>query len=202
MGTGMAFPWKVICQAPLANDKLTEDLQLGIDLAISGHPPVFCSVVKVTSGWPSRNDAFVSQRKRWEHGSLRTAISQLPRLLIQASCQRKPSLACIGFDLGVPPLSLLAMTWMVTTITMTVLWLFGASGWPAGMLAAGGLAMITAIFVGWAVYCRHVISWTALVMVPVYVLRKIPIYFSFFLMKHQQEWVRTQREISDTMPAN
>ena len=202
MGTGMAFPWQVIREAPLASNKLAEDLQLGIDLAISGHFPLFCSAVKVTSGLPSQNSAFMSQRKRWEHGSLRAGISQLPRLLWHAACRRKPSLALIGLDLGVPPLSLLAILWLVTTITMTVLWRLGASGWPAALLAGGGLAMIAAIVVGWAVHCRHVIPWTALVMVPLYVLRKIPIYFSFFLLKHQQEWVRTQREISDTMPAN
>ena len=194
MGTGMAFPWSVIRQAPLASSKLTEDLQLGIDLAISGHFPVFCPTVKVTSGLPSQNDAFVSQRRRWEHGSLRTAITQIPRVLVHSAYQRKLRLLGIGLDLSVPPLSLLAMIWTAATITVTLLWFVGASGLPAGMLAGGGLAMLAAILTGWAVFCRHVIPWTALVMVPAYVLKKLPIYLSFFLMKHQKEWVPTKRE--------
>ncbi len=202
MGTGMAFPWTVISRAPLASSRLAEDLQLGIDLTIAGHPPLFCPTVKVTSGLPNQDRAFVSQRRRWEHGSLQTALAQMPRVFFQATCQRRLSLVSIGLDLCVPPLSLLMMVWIVATTAVTMLWFWGASGVPAVMLAGGGLAMLAAIAAGWAVHCRHVIPWSALGMVPAYVLYKLPIYLSFFSRKHQKEWVRTQREMSDTMSAS
>ena len=36
MGTGMAFPWGLLRDAPLASGHLVEDMQLGIDLAMAG----------------------------------------------------------------------------------------------------------------------------------------------------------------------
>ncbi len=37
MGTGMAFPWPLIRDAPLAIGHLVEDMQLGLDLAARRH---------------------------------------------------------------------------------------------------------------------------------------------------------------------
>ena len=45
---GTAFPWSIINQVSLASDNLVEDMQFGIDLAIAGNPPLFCSDTKVT----------------------------------------------------------------------------------------------------------------------------------------------------------
>src|SRR5688572_3435370 len=35
-GTGMAFPWQIIRDAPLASGNIVEDMQLGLDLAVAG----------------------------------------------------------------------------------------------------------------------------------------------------------------------
>src|SRR5262245_56051654 len=48
-GTGMAFPWDAICPADLASGWIVEDLKLGLDLALAGHPPLFCPSARVTS---------------------------------------------------------------------------------------------------------------------------------------------------------
>jgi glycosyltransferase involved in cell wall biosynthesis len=53
MGTGMAFPWEVIRSADLANAQIVEDLKLGLDLTLAGHPPVFCPSARVTSEFAS-----------------------------------------------------------------------------------------------------------------------------------------------------
>lgn len=194
MGTGMAFPWCVIATAPLANSELAEDLRLGIELAISGKHPIFCPEARVTSAQPSKTDAFVTQRTRWEQGSLRTAIFQAPRLFFHGCIQRNPGLLCMALDLSVPPLSLLAMTWTVAMVAATVLWMVGGSAVPAGMLTAGGLLMVAVVGIGWRVFCRPAISRNALSGVPAYILGKLPIYLSFFFLKGQREWIRTERD--------
>jgi Glycosyl transferase family group 2 len=40
-GTGMALPWKLVEQAKLAHGNVVEDMQVGIDFALAGHPPLF-----------------------------------------------------------------------------------------------------------------------------------------------------------------
>src|SRR5262249_52158688 len=52
MGTGMAFPWKLIHSVSLASDALVEDIKLGLELAQIGSPPLFCPFACVTSGFP------------------------------------------------------------------------------------------------------------------------------------------------------
>ena len=80
-GTGMAIPWRLVESMPPAGGSLVEDMQLGIDLALQGHLPLFCPEAGVTSGLPPADRAFVTQRTRWEQGHLHTAVAQIPRLL-------------------------------------------------------------------------------------------------------------------------
>ena len=49
VGTGMAFPWHLIRSVDVASGWLVEDLKLGLDLAATGHPPIFCPSARVTS---------------------------------------------------------------------------------------------------------------------------------------------------------
>jgi glycosyltransferase involved in cell wall biosynthesis len=41
-GTGMAMPWAVVRDAPLASGNIVEDMQLGLDLAVAGHSSRRC----------------------------------------------------------------------------------------------------------------------------------------------------------------
>jgi len=41
MGTGMAFPWRQIAHSSLASGRIAEDVALGLQLALDGHPPQF-----------------------------------------------------------------------------------------------------------------------------------------------------------------
>ncbi len=41
-GTGMAFPWLIIRSVSLAISNIFEDMQMSLELAIAGHPTVFC----------------------------------------------------------------------------------------------------------------------------------------------------------------
>ncbi len=192
-GTGMAFPWAVLQQTSLASGNIVEDMKLALDLAIAGHPPLFCQTARVTGVLPQQDQAATSQRTRWEHGHLQTLMTQVPRLLKAAIQQGRFDLLAIALDLSVPPLSLLVMLW--GAITMAAIALLPLSGFmpPAIFLGLQGCLLLLSILLAWAKFASSEVPLTTLLSVPLYVLWKIPLYLAF-LVKPQTKWVRTARD--------
>ena len=195
-GTGMAFPWLVIRQAPLASGNIVEDMQLGLDLAIAGYPPVFCRDAKVTGILPQQEEAAKGQRTRWEHGHLQTLLTQVPRLLKASLEQKRFDLLALALDLSVPPLSLLVMIWAGITGIALFAAIWGAIWIPLILLAIAGILILVSIVGAWAKFGRAEISALTLLAVPFYVLWKIPLYLAF-LVQRQTKWIRTNRDIVD-----
>jgi cellulose synthase/poly-beta-1,6-N-acetylglucosamine synthase-like glycosyltransferase len=192
-GTGMAFPWAVIRSACLATGNIVEDMQLGLDLAIAGHPPVFAPEARVTGSLPKQESAAKSQRTRWEHGHIETVLKQVPRLLKEAIRQKRFDLLALALDLCVPPLSLLVMLWAACTAAAILAGVWGASAVPACLLAGSGMLILLSIVAAWAFFGRAALPVQALAAVPLYLLWKIPLYLAF-LVRRQTEWVRTERD--------
>jgi cellulose synthase/poly-beta-1,6-N-acetylglucosamine synthase-like glycosyltransferase len=192
-GTGMAFPWTVIQSAKLASGNIVEDMQLGVDLAIAGYPPMFCDHTRVTGLLPQQDQAAKKQRTRWEHGHLQTILTQVPKLLQAALSQRRFDLFAIAFDLSIPPLSLLVLLWMVMTGLSLLIGLVGLSWLPGLLMAIEGGLIITAILMAWLGFGRTELPAQALLAAPLYLLWKIPLYFAF-LVRPQTEWIRTARD--------
>ncbi|MEN9905702.1 MAG: hypothetical protein RLZZ555_2267, partial [Pseudomonadota bacterium] len=94
-GSGMAFPWAVLEHAPLATGHVTEDMQLGIELALAGQAPRLCTAAQVDSDFPADGQATRTQKTRWEHGHLATLTGQLPRLLRAWLQRRDAALAAL-----------------------------------------------------------------------------------------------------------
>lgn len=194
-GTGMAFPWEVICTSPLASGNIVEDMQLGLDLAIAGSPPLLCPTARVTGLLPSLDRAATSQRTRWEHGHMQTLLTQVPRLLGEAVRQRRIDLLALALDLVVPPLSLLVMLWLGLALMAALAFTAGASGLPALILAVEGGLMLMAIAAAWGKFGRTMIPAQTLLAIPLYLLWKVPLYAAF-LVRRQTKWVRTERDAS------
>ena len=192
-GSGMAFPWSVIHQAPLASGNIVEDMQLGIDLAVAGNAPLFCSSAKITGILPQQQQAAESQRTRWEHGHLQTLFSQVPRLLKASLVQSRFDLLAIALDLCVPPLSILVMMWAAMMATGLLVSVFLGIWLPSILLGIEGFLILTSIITAWAKFGRSNIPGKTLLAVPFYIMWKIPIYLAF-LVKPQTKWIRTQRD--------
>jgi len=192
-GTGMAFPWSVIQKATLASSNIVEDMQLGLDLAIAGVPPVFSSDAKVTGRLPQQREAAKSQRTRWEHGHLQTLLTQVPQLFKASLGQRRFDLLAIALDMCVPPLSLLVMMWVAAIAGASVAGALGASWSPAIFLAIEGLLILISIVGAWAKFGRDDLPVLTLLAVPFYLLWKIPLYLAF-LVRPQTKWIRTERD--------
>jgi cellulose synthase/poly-beta-1,6-N-acetylglucosamine synthase-like glycosyltransferase len=194
MGTGMAFPWVLLRDAPLASGHIAEDVQLGADLALRGQPPLFAPQARVTSQFPASDDAAASQRKRWEHGNLSLMFAHGPRLFAAGLGRADARLLAMAADLMVPPLALLVQLQLgLALIGMLASW-FGASALPL-LISAGALALLVlAILAAWRLAGRDIIALSELLLTaPAYALRKLPMYAAF-LWKRQSTWVRAKRE--------
>jgi cellulose synthase/poly-beta-1,6-N-acetylglucosamine synthase-like glycosyltransferase len=192
----MAFPWSVIRKVSLASSNIVEDMQLGLDLAMAGHAPVFCSEAKVTGLLPEQQHAAKGQRTRWEHGHLQTLLTQIPRLLKASVLQKRFELLAIALDLCVPPLSLLVMMWATAMGGALLVGALGASWLPAVLLAMEGLLISISIVGAWLKFGRRNLPILTLLIVPLYVLWKIPLYVAF-LIRPQKKWIRTERDVVD-----
>ena len=187
----MAFPWSLLRDAPLASGNIVEDMRLGVDLAVAGHPPRFEPNAVVGGELPSGDGAARAQRTRWEHGHLQT-IAQVPRLLRAAFRRRQPRLLALALELAVPPLSILALIWLAALIFSGIGVAAATSPGPLVALTAAGTAAIIAMFAAWVRFGRSVVSAADLLAAPWYALGKVPIYASF-LIRRQTVWVRTPR---------
>jgi len=193
MGTGMALPFDLVRNGRLASGSLVEDKQMGVNLAMEGHYPMFLPAYRVSSAQPGQESAFLTQRTRWEHGHISVAAALIPPLLATAVLKGKPRLLAVAFDLAIPPLALLAGIWLLGTAVAAAAIAAGAWMLPLLLLAAGGGGMMLAVLTAWAAHCRKVIPAGALLGMPLYALRKAPVYFAFFFKAREKQWVRTSR---------
>jgi cellulose synthase/poly-beta-1,6-N-acetylglucosamine synthase-like glycosyltransferase len=197
LGSGMAIPWSLIDIDRLATGNIVEDMQLGIDLAVAGQPPMFCLQARVTGGLPAGRKAALVQRTRWEHGHLGTLISQSPRLAWQALRQGRPALLGMALDLAVPPLALVCLLWLLVSAAAAIFARRGFSMVPAIVAAACGAMLLLSVFLAWVRHARSRIPGHVLLFAPLYILWKIPLYLAF-LFRRQKEWVRTSRDETPT----
>lgn len=194
MGTGMAFPWGLLRDAPLATGNIVEDVQMGVDLARRGTPPRFVPQARVSSQFPSSDDAAASQRRRWEHGNMAVMLTEGPRLLATGVVRADARLVAMAADLMVPPLALLVQLQLGLVCLTAIGWALGA-GPLASTIAMASLALLVlAVAAAWRLAGRDVVAGPELLMTaPAYALRKLPMYLAF-LRKRESTWVRAKRE--------
>lgn len=194
-GSGMAFPWEIIRAAKLCSGNIVEDMQLSFDLLTTGHGAALCAEAQVTAPLPRLRQAAVTQRTRWEHGHLKTLLTQVPRLLAAAVRQRRLVLLAAALDLVIPPLSLLVVLWTLAFGVSLATAAISGVWWPTGMIAGEGAALFAAILITLLAFGSAGTARTVLLSVPIYVLSKIPIY-ARFIVRPQTAWVRTERDAS------
>jgi len=192
-GSGMAFPWSVFREARLDGGNIVEDMQLSFDLLIAGHAPLYCAEARVVAPLPQQRAASLSQRKRWEHGHLSTLLRRVPRLAWEGLRQRRPILLAAALDLAVPPLSLLTLGWLIAVGFAIAGAALGVGVGPLVVSLIGGAMLAGAIATTVVCFGDGTSPWRLFAAVPDYVLRKVPIYFSF-LFSRQRTWVRTDRD--------
>lgn len=192
-GTGMAFDWRVISSVDLASGSIVEDMKLGMDLNIAGYPPLFCPQAEVMGVLPQQGIAAKSQRKRWEHGHLKTLLTYVPSLFKASIKQKRFDLFVSALDLCVPPISLLVALWLLALVISFLAAALLAATWMPVIIGAAGSLLFMGILTAWAKFGRADLPLLELFAIPLYIFKKIPLYLQF-LVKPQNTWVRTERD--------
>ena len=196
-GTGMAFPWTVLRDAPNTRDWITEDLVLGLELAMRGTPVYLCSDAKVESDLAPSTEGQATQRQRWEHGHLSVMAKYVPELLYSGISRRRPELVALALDLAVPPLALLTMVvaagWTLTVVSGG----FGFGWAPAALMSTEALAMLAGVSVAWNVSGKDLLTLRDIAGLPGYLLHKLPSYSRWFSGRGDKRWVRAERRDSE-----
>jgi cellulose synthase/poly-beta-1,6-N-acetylglucosamine synthase-like glycosyltransferase len=197
-GSGMAFPWETIRTANLAHASLVEDMKLGLDLALSGQPPLYCGNARIDSFFPYTTAGAATQRSRWEEGHV-GMIALALRSLPAAIAARSLKALALALDILVPPLTLLILLIIgAFVITAAVTWLFGLPGLALYISMASLLLFGLSAFVAWFAYGRDVLSPRALMKVVPYLFSKMKLYGSMATGGRSKGWVRTDRKRSDS----
>jgi cellulose synthase/poly-beta-1,6-N-acetylglucosamine synthase-like glycosyltransferase len=193
MGTGMAFPWGRIRSAKLATGHIVEDLQLGIELARAGAPPIFCPEALVTSTFAASSAGIRDQRTRWEHGHLSVIFTEAPPLVLHSIRSLNLALMVMALDLCVPPLALLTL--LILTLTIASAFFGSVTGIWLPLVFAFGVVLLFAFaaMISWLRYGRSIISLGGLAWAVLYSLWKIPLYARFAVAR-QVAWVRSKRD--------
>jgi cellulose synthase/poly-beta-1,6-N-acetylglucosamine synthase-like glycosyltransferase len=194
MGTGMAFPWKVIASLPLATGHIAEDMKLGIETAIRGQPAILNTQVQVSSRFPEHDKDAQTQKTRWEHGHLATMGELLPQLLRAAISQKSWTLFVLLLDFIIPPLTLYTVVLLGVSFLLGLasIWQWQVVGLAVMTMVMACAALSMAVAIAWWQHARFIISFNELLKIPFYALWKMPIYIAYFVGK-RVGWVRAHR---------
>jgi cellulose synthase/poly-beta-1,6-N-acetylglucosamine synthase-like glycosyltransferase len=193
-GTGMMFPWPLIASAPLASGNIAEDLNLGIDLARTGHAAIFVPGAAVTSFFPVSEKGATTQRERWIAGHIKTIWRRVP-LLWKAMATGNKDLFALVLDLLVPPISFLGLLLLMMLLASAAL--AAAAGLTAVFFvsAANVVVLAVVIFIAWLAFGREVCSAGAIFHVVAGALAaRIRLYFNLARGRGSSTWVRTDRD--------
>ncbi|MBY0562242.1 MAG: glycosyltransferase family 2 protein [Hyphomicrobium sp.] len=193
VGTGMAFPWSALSSANLATGALTEDLKLGLDLAIKGHLPLFCPSAVVTSHFASSSHGRNTQQQRWEQGHRELIFSTVPRALSSAVSRRDWRLMSMALDLAVPPIFLLALLLSAALAITAAAAAFGQSVIPFYISSTAVAALALSIVIAWFRYGRDALPPRSLVSIVPYIYSKLRQYIRILGGSRATTWVRTDR---------
>lgn len=193
MGTGMAFPWKLLLKADISNGNIVEDMKLGIDLVSMNSGAYFCPSVAVRSTFPNQDDALKGQKTRWEHGHIETIFSHAIPLFLKGIISLRPKVSLFALDLAIFPLSLLAIMLFLMSVLSGIVDYYSQTSnylnWAIFLL----LSFMLSAFFAWLVYGRKMLTFAELIAIPFYIFGKIPIYLK--LIKHREKkWTRTDRD--------
>jgi cellulose synthase/poly-beta-1,6-N-acetylglucosamine synthase-like glycosyltransferase len=171
---------------------LTEDLEFGIELGLSGVRVAYADEASCNGEMVTAASNAGSQRRRWEQGRIAILRSRTPQLLKRAVAAR--SLVCLdlAMDLLVLPLSYVALNAVALTFAALLLAPTGGRTGPwfqLGLLCCAGLVLY--ILRGWQLSGTRLRGLLDLLRAPFFVIWKVAVMFR---SRRATEWVRTQRE--------
>jgi cellulose synthase/poly-beta-1,6-N-acetylglucosamine synthase-like glycosyltransferase len=189
-GNGWCVTHALLEKTPYQSFSLTEDIEFGIDLGLSGDRVVYCDESEVRGEMVTGEQAARSQRQRWEGGRLALIRNKVP-LLLRAAVSRR-SLVCLdlALDLLVLPLSYVVLN----VVAILAIGAANPDGLRSVLLALGLidlLALMVYVCRGWALSGVGIAGIWDLMRVPVFLFWKL---FIIRFLPKPDTWIRTKRE--------
>ncbi|MEO1253121.1 MAG: glycosyltransferase family 2 protein [Pseudomonadota bacterium] len=191
-GVGLAAPWSTLEGLDFGSGALTEDHGLTFALAERRAAPRFAPWIRVESAFPQKQSAMVTQRARWEHGSLGVLTRLAPRALARAIREKNMQLGAIALDAMTPPLAAYAVFLTAAVMVSAVTALVGPAAPLAIVVTAGGLFALSVV-IGWAAFGRRILPAHALPGVFSFLAAKLKIYGRSG-RDSAKRWTRTERD--------
>lgn len=192
-GNGWCVTQALLRQVPYRAFSLTEDIEFGIELGITGQRVVYAEEARVDGEMVTNAQSARSQRQRWEAGRFRLICLNLPRLIRATLRQR--SLVCmdLALDLLVLPLSYVILGVLLYAFTGALGWLM--LGEPRHLLLALIDFLVLALYVlrGWQLSNVGPRGLLDLARAPAFVAWKLLLLFAG---RRPRQWIRTERERS------
>lgn len=191
-GSGSAYPYPLIRNAPHGEGSIAEDYQLTIDLMRQGHPTTFVPEAQIYGHLPSRQATALRQRNRWEHGHLYLAFRAAPRLFLEGLFQLDRNRMALALEVSVPPLAFLGLTWVGGFALSLTLLLIVGDAYPFWVLIGVGFMFVLSILIAWMRFAGVAQTLQALASAPRYLMWKLPLYRNFFI-RRETRWIKTDR---------
>lgn len=192
-GNGWCVTTTLLEKVPFEAYSLAEDVEYGIDLALSQNTRVaYVDEAEVLGEMVSSSEAAGRQRQRWEGGRFALIASRLPALLRSAVTGQSGICLDLALDLLVPPLSYVVLG-AVLSLCLGAIDVFLGNGPNTSLYIAvvAGAAITAYVIRGWVI---SGVGWRAAVdmlQIPGFILHKTGVVVS---RKKPNEWVRTERK--------
>jgi Glycosyl transferase family group 2 len=190
LGSGMAFDTALLRELPWSALGVTEDTGYHLRLVAAGAKVEFAPEARVSSPMPTTLDAAGEQRARWESGDVALAREAALPLLVSGLRARDVQRLHAGFELLMPPQSLLMALNAGTAAAAAALGARRAARLSLAALAA----QITFVVGGLALVRAPAAVYRSLALAPVLALRNAGLYARLARGRGQREWVRTARD--------
>jgi cellulose synthase/poly-beta-1,6-N-acetylglucosamine synthase-like glycosyltransferase len=192
MGPGTALPWNILHNIKIGRGHIADDISLGFDFALQGHPPWLCPSAYVKSEFPRSQRGRDDQRKRWVHGYFAVVQSYFLRLIVHSIRKHDVYAFALAVDLLVLPLGGLAVFCFVIACAASVLLL--TAGWFAFFLVSTFNLVLLSLFmtIAWHTCGRDLIGLQELATLPNCLLSTIRIFAEYVTGK-RATWVRAER---------
>jgi cellulose synthase/poly-beta-1,6-N-acetylglucosamine synthase-like glycosyltransferase len=192
LGSGMALPWRLINPEMFATGHLTEDLLVGLDLAMKGSSPRFFREASVTSYFPKAQRSQGQQKQRWVHGHFALIYSHTPRLIYQALRRRDFGLLALAADLAVPPLGVLAVA-NIALLLMSLAWMAAVGAYaPLAFATLASALFASSLAAAWYVFGRDLIGLEEVKQLPRHIIMVMGSALNL-ARGHKVPWVRADR---------
>jgi cellulose synthase/poly-beta-1,6-N-acetylglucosamine synthase-like glycosyltransferase len=192
LGTGMALPWWLINPEMFATGHLTEDLLVGLDLAMKGFSPRFFREASVTSYFPETQRSQDRQKQRWVHGHFALINSHTLRLIYQALRRRDFGLLALAADLAVPPLGVLAVA-NIALLLMSLAWMAAVGAYaPLAFATLASALFASSLVAAWCVCGRDLIGLEEVKQSPRHIIKVMGSALNS-ARGHKVPWVRADR---------